>query len=837
VKKWSLRIVIGVIALVLLLLAAVQVVLWTSMPRQWVLSAIQQKLQLKVSAQSFSTGWGGRTSLSDVTLGLPLADESFLQTPSLSVEHTPLLALLVGRPLEITSVTIDRPNVLVRQMPDGRWNLQEVAELLSRASGGKTARVRRRSRARVRRRSCPKVTIREGTIRVLDLAGRQSTLQPINVAAAPDGPLVWRLELTESDRLKVTGQIAPGGDWAHQADIELRNLGPLVKPLLDHPSAATVAALEQFKLSGHWTGRAARTPGGRLDLEQMFVAGATASGPVNLSFADGIVTILPGGLVITPPPKPDARETIPPARAASGAIYVDGHSATVKDLSLGFAGGEVRLGGSYAWDRGRGRIEAWWNKLAYPAGLTHGGTLTASLSQPWPDQPVIHVDLVTRGHRGEADTWNAQLDLSGKGLAWDQIDWTLKAPKLTYEQPSQAYNLDGINAKLATRGRVVTLDGIDVPPGNLYGKWKRGKLEGQGRYDLATQQWFAYVTGTGWPVSPTASTPADFLVDVYGDAAWARLKHFFMEGAGVQVTATGDIAYRAAGMPADLHVYTKAPPVNYVWRERDADPRDDVKLAGRLYSEVHVTGGAARPMRLDITGKLFAHDFTTNGHPVGDVVLRISGRANDDALTLATDRLKLFGGEWDFDGRYQWQDRLTKIHVELAQMSLEQLDKLLKPPPGMRGTLEGRWAIEVPEFDLNRMKVDGDYKAQRVAKVNAPAPPTTSPTVAAAQDRGAADRQAVQAAMVRGPQAQAPRTGPPPVRAAVDVSASRPATTGPATTAPSTQAEHHAHRRPDHGRSPARWDRHVRPDPAAPARRTHRCQGVVRGQCPTPGAS
>ena len=62
-KKWSLRILISLIALVLLLAAAVQIILWTDLPQNWVLGAIQEKLQLRVSAQSLSTGWSGHTRL------------------------------------------------------------------------------------------------------------------------------------------------------------------------------------------------------------------------------------------------------------------------------------------------------------------------------------------------------------------------------------------------------------------------------------------------------------------------------------------------------------------------------------------------------------------------------------------------------------------------------------------------------------------------------------------------------------------------------------------------------------------------------------------------------
>jgi hypothetical protein len=776
VKKWSLRILLGVVALVVLLLVAIQVVLWSPLPRQWVVSAIQQKLQLRVSADAFSTGWGGRTSLSGVTLGLPLADEAFLQTPKLSVEHTSLFALLIGRPTVVKSIEIQRPNLLVRQMADGRWNLQEVAELVGRAGGGKTAEGQPPATKQGAPPQLPRVTVTDGTIRIVDLKGKQATLAPLTVRGAPDGPLVWNLDVTEADRLKISAVVAPGSDWSHQAKVEVRNLGPLVKPLLDNPSPSTVQTLEQFKLTGRWSGRAGEAVSGRLDLAELTTGGATLTGPVGLSFADGVTTISPEGLVVTPP-KQDGVASVPPARAGSGAIVVDGRTVNIKDLALGFAGGEVRIGGSYALSGGQGKVEAWWNRLSFPEGTSHGGTLVASLSQPWPNQPVISVNLTSRGRvveegvsYADSDRWESQIEVNGRGWAWDQINWRMAAPKLTYRRDKQEYNLDGVNAQLAQRGQVVTMENLAVPPGNLYGPWKRGTLAGLGQYDLSTGSWYGYVAGANWPISPDAKTPADFHVNAYGDRQWAHLQELYLTAGGLQVNAAGSASYGARRIPVDLHVFTTSPPIDYTYREQGAPETEALRVSGRLYSELHVTGPATGPMNLDVSSKLFARDFKAKGRAVGDVVLRLTGRATDDALTLDTDRLKLFSGEWDIAARYQWRDRLTKVTVSLAEISLAQLDNFVASPPNLRGTFQGRWRVNLPEFDLQRMTVEGEYQARNLG-VFKPPPPTTSPAVAASIDKGPAalanlnapaapnDGSARPASSVQGP---APRSIPGP---------------------------------------------------------------------------
>jgi uncharacterized protein involved in outer membrane biogenesis len=746
VKKWFLRILLVALILPLLLLAAVQVVLWTDLPKNWVISALQEKLQLRVSAASFSTGWSGRTSLSNVTLSLPLAQESFLQAPRVSIGHTNLLALLIGRPLRVEAIEIDRPNLLVRQQANGRWNIEDVAELIRRASGGKTAETQPQPSMIPQ---LPKVTITDGTVRLIDVAGRQATLSPLAVVGEPNGPLVWKYDASVPNQIRLSGEVAPGGKWQHIASIDVKRIGPIVRPFFNHPSPALQNTIETFHLNGQWNGRVEGTLQGRLDLKDFFLGGYTATGPLNLMFDQGtdtIATLVPAGTTINPPPS----QNVPPARVAAGVISFDGKSATAKDVALAFAGGEVRIGGSYAWSGGQGKLDAWWNKLILPEGTQHSGSLTASIRQPWPNQPVINLSLTTDGKRG-VDTWNGKLTLDGAGPAWDQINWILAAPKLTYDRAGQSYNLDNLSARISTRGDLTTLDSLAIPPGPLYGKWQRGTLEGRGRYDKTSGNWNVYLSGAGWPVSPNAKTPADFSINAYGDRAWARLQEFSIHGGGMEVWADGDISFMAQGKPVDLNVYAWYPPVDYTWHEKDGDRRDDVRFAGNLWSELHVSK-QAWPINLDIKGTLYAKDFRVKDHPLGDVAINLDGAADRDHVHIATSRLELLSGAWGITADHNYRRHLTRMDVSLREMSLAQLDNFIGPPPNLRGTFNGQWSIGLPRLDVNRAEVSGEYTIRNLGRF-APPPPTSAPAEVAALDKpGVESSAALQASLVTAPE-------------------------------------------------------------------------------------
>ena len=103
-RRWLIRILLGIAALIVLLVVIVQIVLWTSLPKNIVVKQIEQELGLRISTDSLSTGWLGRSTLSNVAIGLPLSNESFLKVKTLSVKHTTLIGLLLGRAVSVDSI-------------------------------------------------------------------------------------------------------------------------------------------------------------------------------------------------------------------------------------------------------------------------------------------------------------------------------------------------------------------------------------------------------------------------------------------------------------------------------------------------------------------------------------------------------------------------------------------------------------------------------------------------------------------------------------------------------------------------------------------------------------
>src|SRR5439155_5350977 len=89
-RRWFLRLFLTVLVLLILAAIAIQLVLWSNLPKRLVLAQLQSQLGLRVQARSLTTGWLGNTNLRDVTLALPMAEQSFLDMPKMRVKHTTL---------------------------------------------------------------------------------------------------------------------------------------------------------------------------------------------------------------------------------------------------------------------------------------------------------------------------------------------------------------------------------------------------------------------------------------------------------------------------------------------------------------------------------------------------------------------------------------------------------------------------------------------------------------------------------------------------------------------------------------------------------------------------
>lgn len=691
-SRWLVRGAIALAVLLLVFFATVQIVLWTNIPRDLVLKQLERQLGLRVAAESLSTDWSGDTHLRDVTIALPLSDEALLSVPDMRVKHTTLLGLLWTRAVSLDAIELDRPVILVRQDETGRWNLQEVADLLARTGGKEAAADQAR---KTKRPELPAVRVRDGTVIVIDREGRTTTVEPLHVNGEPDSALTWRYDVLAGDvaesspaaGLRLTGRVALGGSWEHGVAVRAANIEQWAKPWAgdDPPNVA---------LSADWRGEVKGGVAGRLVIAALDVADVHSSGALRIAGEGGKVAVRPEDLLVRTP-----SAALPEFRMTAGKLALDGKSAAAEALTVQAFGGVALIGGDFDWASGSANLKADWTDFALPGeNISHRGSLAATLRHPLPGRPVIEARLISNGAT-RYGKWDANLALGGSGDGWTDMDWRLQADRLALlgERP---LNLDGLAANLETRGEVVTLTSPRGP----------GKVaaQGEGRYNFADQAWDLRLDLSNLPRAATfgRQTPLSITFSAWGNAEHIRFDKpgLLVRGAEAELRADGWYYYDRPS-PLDLDVS-----INHI------PPRvastDDPPVFGYLRGEAKLRGTVVAPRNITITGKLLGRGVRFLDRPIGDINAALDGRIDDERMTIHTQRMNLLGGQWELDALFP-DNGVLGMNLNVEGLPLSEIAAALKRPD-VEGTVDARWAFIIPRLDPEAVKVTAGINARDV---------------------------------------------------------------------------------------------------------------------------
>ena len=484
------RLFVAMVVLLLVLGGLLVVAQWalqnTDYARKIALPIVEQKLGLRLNAKGLKVSLLGYTELTDVEAGLPLDDQYFLHVPEIDVRHANLFQILLDRAVTLDDVTVKGPTVDVVQDKDGQWNLLRVVAILGRLGGSNDPRPTATSGGVPR---LPAVHLVNGTIRVADLAGHRATVAPLDVVGEPDHLLKWNYNLTAgpagAELLKVDGVVAPGGDWQHRLTVAVGHLDPLARAFgVDSTYAAVVAARWEGQLTDGKVG-------GRLTLQDVFAADVPGTGDVSVTGAIDVATggggaspagPAPASAVAAASPAPLVTLVpvnlqlvagkVPAVGVTAGAVVYDGGGLHARGLRVNALGGAANLDLTADPKTQNVDLSAHWSGLTLAAGISQAGSLTASLRQPFPNHPLIRLEVDDQGAIGGTPVaaakgggrWDAAFQVTGQGVAWTSIDWVLAVPRLKVDTGGTTYDLSGISAAVQQRPTTIDLLGLTLPP-------------------------------------------------------------------------------------------------------------------------------------------------------------------------------------------------------------------------------------------------------------------------------------------------------------------------------------------------------------------------------------
>lgn len=684
-RRWLIRIFLFVLALIALAAVTVQIVLWTNLPRSIAVNQIEKAMGLRIDVSALSTGWLGHTTMRRVRLALPLSQQAFLELPELKVRHTNLLGLALGWPVTLKSIELDKPVLYVRQNSAGRWNVQEVAELLAVAGGKQTGQETEKTSSTP---SLPTIKVVGMTIVVQDNRGHKAQVEPIDVDGQPQTAVSWKYDVNIPSHLSLVGRVAPGGTWAHDINIRLHDIGPWVRVWNARFNTPT-------DFTGHWSGEFGS--GGVHGYLQEIAADYGSyhlEGALSASEENGIYRVSPDNLQIhTPQP------LLSDVKVPSGSVSYDGKVYRVTRLQIGMSAGPANIDGCYHRDVNQGAFAANWDNLSFPKSLRHTGKLEATYTNP-PAAPLsISAKIDTRG-AAPGGPFEVVAALEAKGPTLRDLAWQLNAPVLAWHRGPPLV-LSGLQANGAykedEKQKLLTLSSVSMP--------EEGRLAGHGSYDLASSSWALHAAGSDWPIQLTAGTQVAFAVDADGHAVpkpdkpkemvqFAHLDRFILRSGDTDLSIEGTYDGRERGHePVNATVYFANNPGPIV---RTAQP----ELVRGWVTGQATLKGALDPRAIDIEGSLYSHDATILGHPVGDMRTLVKGGIDPDKVWLNADGIPFLGGTWNLDARYIIRQggsdvNATDVRMSVADQPIRRLTQFFNAPD-VSGTLNAQWDVYFP---------------------------------------------------------------------------------------------------------------------------------------------
>jgi hypothetical protein len=693
-RRWLRRILYTLLIVIVLVLITVQVVLWTDWPRRLVLGLVQQNLGLRVEARALSTGWFGNTTLRDVRLSLPLADESFLDMPTMNVEHTALLPLAITRQFELRGIELNKPNLVVRRNNAGRWNIQDVAELIAKATAGTPEPGTKKKPPKL-----PTLRLNDGTIAIIDdRNGGKALIAPLTATGDPDGPLVYRYHASVPDKLVLSGQVAPGENFKHEASFGVRPPVEWIKPWVANPP-------QPLRLDGNWTGVVVnnKAVAGRLELTNAQVThfGARGALAVQTSGDDSVIT--PKNFIITTP-----IAALPQVQLASGTIQVHGDAITLQQVRLGAVGGLAQIDGSADIAAKTAEINGIWQDIVAPAKVTQSGSVHLTIKNLFPSRPDVRGTIVTRG-RVPQGSWDGEITLAGNGRDWTEMDWQIGVPRVAW-RAKVPLDLENVSARVTHRGQMITLTELRWPEAE--------RLVSRGELNLRDKTWLLRVRG-GSTIGRMRRAPAnlpetavlDFNLDTYGNAERVHLNELFLRARGIEVKAAGDYVF-GIPEPVAASIYVTHVPSDLLSEE-------ELPVRGKLLSEVHV-GGTLEPMNLAVKGVVRSENLVVYNRPYGDIRGVVSAKVEENTLRFGVQDLLLFGGNWGVSGiwPYDEKDKMSdtfalRATVTAKDVSLRDLGEV-GGTTAIDGKASGSWTIDIPKMRRDLMAAKGSFEASDV---------------------------------------------------------------------------------------------------------------------------
>lgn len=669
-------ILLAVLLLLLMLLAgAVQIVLWTDKPGQWVLSALGEHLGVEIVAENFRTGWTGRTRVQGLTARRPLEETPFLEADELTLDHNALIHLALMRRFRLDSIRLERAKLHLRQEEGGRWNIEDFIDRFR----GREEEEEPEEEIRL-----PEIEGRDLMVTVAPYEGPIYDLGPLSLRAE-SSKLIWKVRAAIPDRLDLEGRLVTASPFTHSISLDLRGLDELI----EGPAPVAIRA--------DWEGRFVQDElTGRLGIEKAEAAAARLSALARVRIGGGEVEVIPERMTIEVDPLPL------PVGITGGFLRYADNRLTVSDLTARVLDTIVNISGIWDIPASQIRTEGRWAGMVRQRAPYSGrweGDLHFS-----PDGYKC-VNLEIAGEYGDPHRrFQTQLDLAGSGSEWGRSFWTLEAEPLTWQDPNRLLRLGPARLEASVDWPEVRLESVSTA--NVR------RLEARGRYSAADQTWDLSIDAEGIDPGRSDSAPVNLNLRAEGTSRQVAVRRLdfnrpdlHLSGVSTIRLPDGWIENGHLRLSGRLPEYGSESPLR--------------EFSGNPWQVNTVLNGTLLPTDLNVNGQMDVRAPAADpNRPNGSKTLHLPFelRLVPPQVSLKTASYVSEKGSWIFHGRYDMKERAGRLYADLETIPLKVLSEYFGARE-YQGVLSGHLIADFPSPDLRDLDLSGEWNVSRFGAV------------------------------------------------------------------------------------------------------------------------
>lgn len=678
--RWTIRILVVLVVLILTAAVVVHIVLQSRWLSDLILAEAGDAIGMNVTADSVSLGWGGRTTIRNIAVAMPLNGGAALTAERIEVVHATVPSLIFGRAASVRSVEVDGPQVSLHRSENGRWNVQDI---WTRVQAGRLS-----DKEKTEAVSLPEVVIRNARISIEGPNKATRTVGPLDFHARSEGRLAWRFELEASGIAGVQGQVAEGRDWAHKVDFSLVDLASLVHDLggID---------LSPIRAAGRWEGKVVQdSVDGMLRLDRLDAGPLAAHGGLAVQIRPGQFSVTAKDLVIAEPNAVgrEVRLSGGPIRLLDGEIRVE---------QLAVSSGPIIAQVSGNWDlSGRsGEFSGFWATAAGTQGLRSNGTYRAEVQAPRFGRKAASVSF-----SGEAEDSFGEVALTieaeGGGPDWRQSQWRVSTPVLRWSRRDKRVDLAEAAAEVRVVWPQVHLADLRVPGAEV--------TEANAVFNASDRRWSTRMAVDGVPhLAVWGFKSVDLRLNAAGDDHKAHITELRMSEGDRIVAAEGDLSFHERGFQ-DVRLYAEWPA-----REAQSGQLQARHSIGQWRLEGSVFGRILPPT-MEMAGRLTGRSVSLGKLTVDRIEVPIRVKADAGIVQMATDPVDMFGGRWQVSGRHDLAANLTQVTATAEALSLESVAAMAGVKLVSRGRAHAEIEVAVRDFDIQSAVAAGSWDAEDV---------------------------------------------------------------------------------------------------------------------------